>query len=153
MNPKDQSLRELAKFAKFILSKFLTVAASNKKVFIELFFWKTSKEATEIIEGYGTQTNSNKAKAAFWSSEEEERLTSVFGQVMEMENSGDNKDREGDILDQIELMFRCDNRSRRQIGNKLRELGLIQNMREITKKPLKSSRSWQEEEMDKLKET
>ena len=152
MNPKDQSLRELAKFAKFILSKFLTVAASNKKAFIELFFWKTSKEATEIIEGYGTQTNSNKAKAAFWSSDEEDKLTSVFGQVMEMENSGDNKDREGDILDQIELMFRCDNRSRRQIGNKLRELGLIQNMREITKKPLKSSRSWQEEEMDKLKE-
>ena len=152
MNPKDQSLRELAKFAKFILAKFLTVAASNKKVFIELFFWKTSKEATEIIEGYGTQTNSNKAKAAFWSSEEEERLTSVFGQVMEMEKSGDNNDREGDVLDQIELMFRCDNRSRRQIGNKLRELGLIQNMREITKKPLKSSRSWQEEEMDKLKE-
>ena len=60
MNPKDQSLRELAKFAKFILSKFLTVASTNKKVFIELFFWKTSKEATEIVEGYGTQTNSNK---------------------------------------------------------------------------------------------
>ena len=151
MNPKDQSLRELAKFAKFILSKFLTVASTNKKVFIELFFWKTSKEATEIVEGYGTQTNSNKAKAAFWSSEEEERLTTVFGQVMEMEKSGENNDRDGDILDQIELIFSCDNRSRRQIGNKLRELGLIQNMREITKKPLKSSRSWQEEEMDKLK--
>ena len=150
--PKDQSLRELAKFAKFILSKFLTVAASNKKVFTEVFFWKTSREATEIVEGYGTQTSSNKAKAAFWSSEEEERLTAVFGQVMEMERSGDNNDRQGDILDQIELMFSCENRSRRQIGNKLRELGHIQNMREITKKPLKSSRSWQDEEVDKLKE-
>merc|ERR1712098_111267 len=31
-------------------------------------------------------------------------------------------------------------------------LGLIQNMREITKKSLKSSRSWQEEEIEKLKE-
>jgi len=151
-NPKDPSLRELAKFAKFIVSKFLAVASTNKKVFIELLFWKTSREATEIVEGYGTQTNSNKAKASFWSSEEEERLTTVFGQVMEMEKSGENTDKDGDVLDQIELMFSCENRSRRQIGNKLRELGLIQNMREITKKSLKSSRSWQDDEIDKLKE-
>merc|ERR1712029_909711 len=68
------------------------------------------------------------------------------------EKSGENTDKDGDVLDQIELMFSCESRSRRQIGNKLRELGLIQNMREITKKSLKSSRSWQEEEMDKLKD-
>ena len=134
-SPQDQSLRELAKFSKFIVAKFLKVASENKKVFTELFFWKTSREATEIIEGYGTQTSSAKAKASFWSSEEEERLTTVFNQVREMEVSGQNADRDGDILDQIELMFKCENRSRRQIGNKLRELGLIQNMREITKKP------------------
>ena len=139
-SPNDKTLRELGKFARFIVAKFMNVAASNKKVFIELLFWKTSREATEIIEGYGTQTSSAKAKASFWSSEEEDRLTTVFGQVMEMENNGDNKDRDGDILDQIELMFKCENRSKRQIGNKLRELGLIQNMREITKKSLKSSR-------------
>ena len=150
-SPQDQSLRELAKFSKFIVAKFLKVAADNKKVFTELFFWKTSREATEIIEGYGTQTSSAKAKASFWSSEEEERLTTVFNQVREMEVSGQNADRDGDMLDQIELMFQCENRSRRQIGNKLRELGLIQNMKEITKKPLKSSRSWQEEELEKLK--
>ena len=151
-NPSDASLRELAKFGKFIVSKFMKVATENKKVFMELLFWKTSREATEIVEGYGTQTNSAKAKAAFWSSEEEERLSTVFGQVMEMERSGDNSDRQGDILDQIELIFSCEKRSRRQIGNKLRELGLIQNVREITKKPLKSSRAWQEEELDKLQE-
>ena len=150
-DPKDQSLRELAKFSKFILSKFFKVAAENKKVFIELFFWKTSREATEIVEGYGTQTSSAKAKASFWSSEEEERLSTVFSQIMEMEKCGENSDKQGDILDQIELMFSCENRSRRQIGNKLRELGLIQNMKEITKKSLKSSRSWQEEEVEKLR--
>jgi len=151
-NPSDQSLRELAKFAKFILSKFLTVAGSNKKVFMELLFWKTSREATEIFEGYGTQSSSAKAKKAFWSSEDEDKLSAVFGQVMEMEKSGEKSEGDGDILDRIELMFSCDNRSRRQIGNKLRELGLIKNMGEITKKPLNSSREWQEEEIDKLKE-
>eukprot|EP00092_Neocalanus_flemingeri_P015916 GFUD01017233.1.p1 GENE.GFUD01017233.1~~GFUD01017233.1.p1 ORF type:complete len:1724 (+),score=585.73 GFUD01017233.1:81-5252(+) len=151
-NPSDQSLRELAKFAKFILSKFMTVAASNKKVFMELLFWKTSREATEIFEGYGTQASSAKAKKSFWSSEDEDKLSAVFGQVMEMERSGERKEGEGDILDQIELMFSCENRSRRQIGNKLRELGLIKNMGEITKKPLNSSREWKEEELEKLRE-
>jgi len=150
-NPSDSSLRELAKFAKFIVSKFMTVAASNRKVFMELLFWKSSREATEICDGYGTQTSSAKAKKAFWSSEEEEKLTTVFGQVMEMDEAG-RAEGEGDTLDQIELMFSCENRSRRQIGNKLRELGLIRNMREITKKPLKSSRQWQPEEVDKLRE-
>merc|ERR1712240_472318 len=148
----DPSLRELAKFAKFILSKFLNVANNNKKVFMELLFWKTSREATEIFEGYGTQSSSAKAKKAFWSSEDEDKLSAVFGQVMEMEKSGEKAEGEGDILDRIELMFSCENRSRRQIGNKLRELGLIKNMGEITKKPLNSSREWQEEEIDKLKE-
>merc|ERR1712142_744865 len=151
-NPTDPSLRELAKFAKFILSKFMNVANSNKKVFMELLFWKTSREATEIFEGYGTQSSSAKAKKAFWSSEDEDKLSAVFGQVMEMEKSGEKAEGEGDILDRIELMFSCENRSRRQIGNKLRELGLIKNMGEITKKPLNSSREWQEEEIDKLKE-
>jgi hypothetical protein len=41
--PEDQNLRELAKFAKFILQKFFAVAASNKKVFMELLFWKTGR--------------------------------------------------------------------------------------------------------------
>jgi len=152
-NPSDPSLRELAKFAKFILAKFMTVAATNKKVFMELLFWKTSREATEIFEGYGTQASTAAAKKSFWTSEDEDKLSAVFGQVMEMERNGKKEGGgDGDILDQIEMMFSHENRSRRQIGSKLRELGLIKNMGEITKKPLASSRSWQEEEMEKLKE-
>jgi hypothetical protein len=41
--PDDQNLRELAKFAKFVVQKFLAVAATNKKVFMELLFWKTAR--------------------------------------------------------------------------------------------------------------
>jgi hypothetical protein len=41
--PEDQNLRELAKFAKFVVQKFLAVAATNKKVFMELLFWKTAR--------------------------------------------------------------------------------------------------------------
>ena len=46
-------------------------------------------------------------------------------------------------MDQIELTLSAENRSRRQIGNKLKELGLISKMEEVTRKPLKSSREWQ----------
>ena len=54
-------------------------------------------------------------------------------------------------MDQIELTLSAENRSRRQIGNKLKELGLISKMEEVTRKPLKSSREWQEAESDKLR--
>ena len=59
---------------------------------------------------------------------------------------------QGDALDQIELILSAENCSRRQIGNKLKELGLISKMEEVTRKPLKSSREWQEAESDKLRE-
>ena len=58
---------------------------------------------------------------------------------------------QGDALDQIELILSAENCSRRQIGNKLKELGLISKMEEVTRKPLKSSREWQEAESDKLR--
>ena len=83
-NKEDPSLREMTKFAKFILAKFLKAAETNKKVFMELLFWKTSRDATEIIEGYGTQSASAKQKKAFWSEEDEERLREVFHTVMSM---------------------------------------------------------------------
>lgn len=148
-SPKDSSLREMAKFAKFIITKFLTVAETNKKVFMELLFWKTSREATEIMEGYGTQSATARQKKAFWSEAEEDRLREVFVTVREMRESGPQ---DGDMLDQIELTLAMEAKSRRQIGNKLKELGLIQAMGEVTRKPLKVSREWQGDELAKLGE-
>jgi hypothetical protein len=46
--PDDQNLRELAKFAKFVVQKFLAVAATNKKVFMELLFWKTARGTADV---------------------------------------------------------------------------------------------------------
>ncbi len=43
LRPDDQNLRELAKFAQFILRKFMHAAAKNKKIFMELLFWKSAK--------------------------------------------------------------------------------------------------------------
>jgi hypothetical protein len=47
--PDDQNLRELAKFAKFVVQKFLAVAATNKKVFMELLFWKTARGTADDV--------------------------------------------------------------------------------------------------------
>jgi len=147
-NSKDQSLRELAKFAKFILEKFMTLAANNKKMFIELLLWKTSREATEIQEGYGTQAATKKQKANFWIAEDEEKLTTIFQQVREMEAQNPS----ADMLDTIVSMFEHEGRSRRQIGSKLKELGLIGSIKEISKRPVGVSREWTEEEIEKVVE-
>ena len=47
-------MQEIGTFAKYVIRKFFEVAESNPKVFMELFFWKTMKDAMEITEGYGT---------------------------------------------------------------------------------------------------
>ena len=59
----------------------------------------------------------------------------MSSEMIEMEEGAGEQ--QGDILDQVELMFYCEDRTRRQIGNKLKELGLIQNFNEITKKTIK----------------
>ena len=45
--------QELGKFAVYILRKFEQTSVTNPKVFIELLFWKTAKDAVEIEVGYG----------------------------------------------------------------------------------------------------
>ena len=45
--------QELAKFGTYIVRKFADVSTENRKVFAELLFWKTARDATEIEMGYG----------------------------------------------------------------------------------------------------
>ena len=44
----------MRQFAKYVIRKFFEVAATNNKLFMELFFWKSIKESIEITEGYGS---------------------------------------------------------------------------------------------------
>lgn len=41
------------KFAIYIMRKFAETAEVNPKIFVELLFWKTAREAAEIEVGYG----------------------------------------------------------------------------------------------------
>jgi len=47
-------LQEITKFGTYVVRKFVEVAQTNKKVFIEMLFWKTWKEAMEVVDGYGS---------------------------------------------------------------------------------------------------
>jgi len=41
-------------FARHVVRKFFETLRSNDKTVMELFFWKSAKDAVEITEGYGT---------------------------------------------------------------------------------------------------
>jgi len=36
------------------VNKFTEVARTNRKVYMELLFWKTSRDAYDVEEGYGS---------------------------------------------------------------------------------------------------
>lgn len=47
-------LQEITKFATYVIRQFVEVAEKNKKVFMEMLFWKGHREASEIVDGYGS---------------------------------------------------------------------------------------------------
>ncbi|KAH9640510.1 hypothetical protein HF086_018176 [Spodoptera exigua] len=97
--------KELEKFAIYILRKFTEVASKNPKVFIELLFWKNSKDSLDIEYGYDLYTdNRDKPGKGVWSEEQEEELH-VIDWILE------------NLIDQT--------RTRRGVIKKLKELGLI----------------------------
>jgi timeless len=46
--------QELQKFSRHIVQGFLHMSASNPLMFVELLFWKTSRDCYELEMGYGT---------------------------------------------------------------------------------------------------
>ena len=152
---KNPSMKELERFAKYLLTRFFDTSKTNKKVFMELLFWKTTREASEILDGYSTQTTSKKDKERFWAEDEEETLQRVFHQLKESRdqcNVEELRDSEYDLLDSITAHFIDSGKSRRQVAKKLKELNLITDTKEVTRKPLKTKgRIWNDEENERLK--
>ena len=123
LNPANPTMREMNKFAKHILQNFFENSKTNKHIWMESCFWKTSREAKEIAEGYGTQAASKKQKASFWCEEDEEKLTRVFHQLKQIQE--EEKEPGGDLLDSITAFFEDSGRTRRQVARKLKEMALI----------------------------
>ena len=148
------SLKELDRFGKYLLSKFFETCKTNKKVFMELFFWKTTREASEILEGYGTYVSNKSSKSSFWTEDDEESLSRIFHQLKDAraEENNETNSSDGDLLDSITAHFVSSGKSRRQVAKKLKDLHLIEDIKEVTRKPLKTKgRIWTDDEIDKLK--
>nr|QCH40580.1 timeout [Chilo suppressalis] len=149
-NPMPQ-FKEIEKFAIFIFRKFTEVASRNPKVFIELLFWKSSKDAAEIELGYDLYTSQkDKPGVGSWSLEQEEELRTLY-----MENQT-NPATDKDVIDWILENLIDQTRTRRSVIKKLKELGLIfkaptkRSNREMTRE--KAPKEFSEEEDCLLKE-
>ncbi|KAL5009791.1 hypothetical protein ScPMuIL_012096 [Solemya velum] len=122
---KTTRYKEIAKFATFIIGKFVEAATKNKKIFMELLFWKGSRDAQEIIDGYGSSSNSSRVKM-LWTEDQELELARLWDEY---------KDEEGiDIVDCIMKDITDDTKTRSQIIRELKRQELISSAKELKKK-------------------
>lgn len=70
--------QELQKFAVFIIRRFIEVAQKNRKAYMELLFWKTTRDATEVVEGYNAETDNKKVSRNLWTETQEDELRTLF---------------------------------------------------------------------------
>ncbi|XP_021003037.2 protein timeless homolog [Parasteatoda tepidariorum] len=132
---RDPLIKEFFRFGKFIMRKFFETAEKNKKAFVEILFWKGTREAYELEEGYGEAENRSNKIA--WTEDEEEELKYLFEENQNIYIEGQ------DIADLI-LVNLHKKRTKLQIISALKRLGLIQNVKDL--KP-QLRKEWQEAEI------
>ncbi|GLH06684.1 Protein timeless [Gryllus bimaculatus] len=123
---------ELKKFAIFVVRKFVEVAKENPKVYMELLFWKNSKDAFEVECGYGILILANKSG--------ERRKKMNLGACMK------------NMIDWILRNLISDSRSRRGVIKKLKELGYVVATKPTSRKSVttKPPVQWSTEEEEQL---
>ncbi|KAA0201056.1 hypothetical protein HAZT_HAZT005746 [Hyalella azteca] len=144
----SEIISEIAKLGKYIVRQFFTIAETNPKVFMEILFWKTYKEAVDIECGYDGPSTS-KAVKSLWSEEEEDELTRLYNEFKDNEYDADDPK---DIADRIVQSLIRQDRSRRMVIKKLKDMGLIASLKELRKKPTRvMANQWTDVELDELK--
>ncbi|XP_076324577.1 protein timeless homolog isoform X2 [Tachypleus tridentatus] len=141
------SVKELARFAKFVVEKFFECAQKNKKVFMEMLFWKSSREVYEIQEGYGSFDKKQSARV-LWTEEQEDELRGLYEQYKDV-REGDK-----DVADLIVDNLIDDTKTRRQVIRHLKHLELIKDLKELCHKPTRTRVliDWREEEEAELRQ-
>ncbi|PSN55764.1 hypothetical protein C0J52_04789 [Blattella germanica] len=95
LDSKLDQHKEMAKFAIFIIRKFIEVAKTNGKVYMELLFWKTVRDAFDIEQGYGSYQEKSHSTKQVWSEEEELELRRLYDEFMNRQNAEDNENEGG----------------------------------------------------------
>ncbi|KAH0946632.1 hypothetical protein HN011_005794 [Eciton burchellii] len=146
LESKDPGHRELQKFAVFIIRRFIEVAQKNRKSYMELLFWKTTRDATEIVDGYNAETSNKKVSLSVWTEAEEDELRALF-----MEHQTNKHPQ--DLIDWLLEHIINENRTRRSIIKKLKEMCLIVNSKGVrTEIQRRLPKEWSEEEIAQLTE-
>ncbi|CAG0888758.1 unnamed protein product, partial [Cyprideis torosa] len=135
----DPAIKELARFATFIVRKFTENAATNVHIFMELFFWKRARDAFEVENGYRPYVPPNKSGRGAWTQEEQDELVRAFHEYRSTE----------DVLERVFEVFEGRGKKYRQVRSKLESLGLIEKR---VRQPRAPSAVWSEEEEAKLRE-
>ncbi|XP_009951328.1 PREDICTED: protein timeless homolog, partial [Leptosomus discolor] len=146
--PAAGAHQELVALAKFILGKFFALAATNKKAFVELLFWKSPAAIREMTEGYGSLQEGEGSRVPPWTPQEEQELRELYWKYKEVEG----EDVIAAILEQEEELTRLfeefqgsedvlgnimkhltARRSRARVVEKLLGLGLVSERKELYK--------------------
>ncbi|XP_011874599.1 PREDICTED: protein timeless homolog isoform X2 [Vollenhovia emeryi] len=146
LQSRDPAHKELQRFAVFIIRRFIEVAKKNRKSYMELFCWKTTRDATEIVDGYSAETTNKKVSRATWTEAEEDELRTLF-----MEHQTNKYPQ--DLIDWLLEHVINENRTRRTIIKKLKEMCLIVNSKGVRAEVQKRlPKEWSEEEIAQLTE-
>ncbi|XP_076297468.1 circadian regulator timeout [Lasioglossum baleicum] len=145
LDSKYPGHKELQKFAVFIIRRFIEVAQKNRKAYMELLFWKTTRDATEVVEGYNAETDNKKVSRSLWTEAQEDELRTLF---MEHQTNKYSQDLVDWILENINQ-----ERTRQGVIKKLKELCLIVNSKAVKSEIQKRlPKEWSEEEVAQLEE-
>lgn len=133
----DPVIKEFYRFSRFIMQKFFAAAEKNEKIYVELLFWKGTREAYELEEGYGASEN----KKREWTEEDEEELKHLYEENKDICIDGQ------DVADIILANFNHKIKTKRQVIGALKGLGLIKSVKDL--KP-QQRKDWLESEIVEL---
>ncbi|XP_040395383.1 protein timeless homolog isoform X1 [Cygnus olor] len=125
-DPGAAAHQELVALAKFILGKFFALAATNKKAFVELLFWKNPTAVREMTEGYSSLQEGEGAaarRAPAWTPQEEQALRELYWKYKEVEGQ--------DVIAAILAELPAPGRTRRQVVKHLVRLGLASSAKDF----------------------
>uniref|UniRef100_UPI00358E8A49 protein timeless homolog n=1 Tax=Myxine glutinosa TaxID=7769 RepID=UPI00358E8A49 len=141
-DPAVECYSELARFAKYIVRRFVELARRNSKVFLELLFWKSPATVHQMTEGYTETQGTGSHKGSHWSDAEKEELQTLY--LHYKDEAGDEKD----VVDFVMEHIQDDARTRKQIIGQLIRQGIADSVLDFKRKPGKKSRLvlWREEQ-------
>ncbi|XP_055901939.1 protein timeless homolog [Eupeodes corollae] len=142
--PRDPHWEELRRLGVYVVRKFVETAPKNPKIYAELFFYKTIRDANELETGYCDVYESG--TKGTWTEEQESELRFLF------QENQNNPQTDQDVIDWILENLIDKTRTRRGVLKKMRELGL--QFKAPTKKSTAAMAKkdlWQHEEDDELK--